>query len=225
MLVHTTGLARLQKEKIHEHRKAFRQRPYTNPQQHSPTPLSVVSPTLNLPLLPSPTKPPPLPIRCLTPEEIASRRECGLCFHCNEKFTRGHRCPSRFLLLLADEDPADNTPNPNIDNPDPLHDPNRPETPITNSFTQDPLDPPQAQISLHALSGHSILKTLRITGRITNHPIVILVDGGSTHNFVQECLVKTLGLIPQTTPTLRVLVGNGNTVECSQVCSNVAVHI
>lgn len=42
---------------------------------------------------------------------------------------------------------------------------------------------------------------------------------------MQGHLVKTLGLNPQPTPTLHVLVGNGNTVECSQVCSNVAIHI
>ena len=221
-LVHAAGLARLQEEKILEHRRAFRQRPHPSPPQHSPTPLSIVTPTPSPPLLPSPPKPPPLPIRRLTPEEIASRRERGLCFHCDEKFTRGHRCPSRFLLLLADEDPPD---NPNIDNPDPLMDPNRPETPIINPMTQDPTEPTQAQISLHALSGYGTPETLRVTGRINLHHVTILVDGGSTHNFVQERLVKTLGLNPQPTPTLRVLVGNGNTVECSQVCSEVTVHI
>ena len=80
-------------------------------------------------------------------------------------------------------------------------------------------------VVLHALSGQSTPETLRITGRIANHHVVILVDGGSTHNFVQEHLVKSLGLTPQPTPTLRVLVGNGNEVECFQVFLNVAVHI
>lgn len=80
-------------------------------------------------------------------------------------------------------------------------------------------------VVLHALSGQSTPETLRITGRIANHHVVILVDGGSTHNFVQERLVRSLGLNPQSTPILRVLVGNGNEVECFQVCLNVAVHI
>lgn len=54
---------------------------------------------------------------------------------------------------------------------------------------------------------------------------MILIDGGSTHNFVQECLIKSLGLNAQPTPTLTVLVGNGNEVECCQLCMGFAVHV
>ena len=38
-------------------------------------------------------------------------------------------------------------------------------------------------------------------------------------------LVKSLGLNPQPTPTLRVLVNNGNDVECYQVCMAVVVQV
>lgn len=34
----------------------------------------------------------PIPIKRLTPAEMASRRERGLCFNCDSPFTRGHRC-------------------------------------------------------------------------------------------------------------------------------------
>ncbi|KAL5133129.1 hypothetical protein HKD37_03G006506 [Glycine soja] len=47
-------------------------------------------------------------VRHLTPEELASRHEHGLCFTCDEKFHRGHRCASRVHLLIAeDEEPID----------------------------------------------------------------------------------------------------------------------
>jgi len=61
--------------------------------------------------------------------------------------------------------------------------------------------------------------------QISHHQVVILVDGGSTHNFVQACLVKSFGLNPQPTPTLRVLVSNDNEVECYQLCLNIAVQV
>ena len=182
----------------------------------------MVSPPSPLPLLPSSPKLPPLPVRRLSLEELASRRERGLCFYCDEKYNRGHCCASRFFLLVADEDPDDDPLNPNISPPlSPKS--TRPDN--SNNPIHSQPDPPQAQISLHALSGHTTPETLRMTGRISHQPVVILIDSGSTHNFVQARLVKSLGLNPQPTPTLRVLVGNGNEVVCSQVCLAVTIHL
>lgn len=47
------------------------------------------------------------------------------------------------------------------------------------------MDSSQVQISFHALSGHLAPETLHLMGRISNQNVVILIDGGSTHNFVQ----------------------------------------
>jgi hypothetical protein len=138
----------------------------------------------------------------------------GLCFNCEEKFHKGHKCSSQFFLLIMDDDvslesqltvipPAPDLPT------DPGPDPN----------------PDQAKISFHALSGHLAPETLRLVGRVSNHNVVLLVDGGSTHNFIQERLVKSLGLTAQPTSSLKVMVGNGNEIDCHQVCPQVKIHI
>jgi len=60
----------------------------------------------------------------------------------------------------------------------------------------DPLDthdPFAAQISFNSLAGQMAPKTLRLLGMLVGHQVVILVDGGSTHNFIQEELVCQLG--------------------------------
>lgn len=62
-------------------------------------------------------------------------------------------------------------------------------------------------------------------GQISHQHVVILVDRGNMHNYVQEHLVKSLGLRAQPTPTLRVLVGNGNEVESYNLCRDVAMHV
>ncbi|XP_039032144.1 uncharacterized protein LOC120167102 [Hibiscus syriacus] len=46
-------------------------------------------------------------------------------------------------------------------------------------------------------------------GEIRVRLIRILIDGGSTHNFIQSCVVKHLGLKVTAAPNFRVLVGNG----------------
>nr|GMD52624.1 Retrovirus-related Pol polyprotein from transposon 297 [Ipomoea batatas] len=45
-----------------------------------------------------------LPIRKFSVAEIRERRDKGLCFHCDERYSPGHRCKGCFLLLIGDED-------------------------------------------------------------------------------------------------------------------------
>ena len=222
-MVHAVGLARLQEEKLADTRRPSRHRATPSPQPYFPPnpptiPLSSPPPP-TLPLLPPPPKPPPIPLKHLTPTEMASHRERGLCFNCVKKFMRGHHCASRFFVLIADSEPPDNTPQPNLS---PTHpDPN------LNPQPDDPTQPkpPQAQISFYALSGHSASETLRLLGHIGCQPVVILVDGGSTHNFVQARLVRHLGLTATPTPPLRVLVGNKNELECHLLSSATSIRI
>ena len=42
-------------------------------------------------------------LRRLTTAELAERREKGLCFNCDEKFSRGHRCQRLFYLEVIDD--------------------------------------------------------------------------------------------------------------------------
>lgn len=67
------------------------------------------------------------------------------------------------------------------------------------------LDPLSAQINLHALLDHLMPETLRMMGQIAKKPIVVLVDGGSTNNFIQD----QLGLPMQLAQSSQVLEGNG----------------
>lgn len=47
---------------------------------------------------------PTFPIKRLTPREMELRKEKGLCYNCDEKYVRGHRCQSRQLYLLVGDD-------------------------------------------------------------------------------------------------------------------------
>ena len=41
-----------------------------------------------------------MPFKKLTPEEVQYKRQNNLCFYCDEKFVRGHKCASKQILLL-----------------------------------------------------------------------------------------------------------------------------
>jgi len=40
-------------------------------------------------------------VRKLTTTDLQARRENGLCYYCDEKYARGHRCKKQFNLLIA----------------------------------------------------------------------------------------------------------------------------
>ena len=188
--------ARLQEEKLLD---ARRPSPYRTPTSTVGSTTTRSSSTNTTPsLLPTPVRnSTSIPFKRLTPEELASRRKKGLCFHCDEKFSRGHKCASSlFFLVMEDEESTVEV--------DQLRD---------ASSTPELLpESPPAQLSLHALSGHLAPETLCLKGFINNRPISILIYGGSTHNFLHNRVVVNLGLKPIETTPLHVTVGNGKEI-------------
>lgn len=101
---------------------------------------------------------------------MALRREKGLCYNCDETFTPQHKCKGRFFLLITKDPPDPNSEILNI---------------TLDSFDFDTINPHNknpidAQISLHALSGCTTTSTIRLRGHISNHPVIVLIDEGST---------------------------------------------
>lgn len=47
---------------------------------------------------------PRIPFKRLTPEEMATRRDKGLCYQCDDKWTPGHHCRLRLYSLITDDD-------------------------------------------------------------------------------------------------------------------------
>ncbi|GKA74960.1 ty3-gypsy retrotransposon protein [Tanacetum coccineum] len=114
---------------------------------------------------------------------MQKRRAAGLCFRCPEKFFPGHKCnPPQFLLIVDNED--SNIHQPPTD-PFPFQD-NSHETPpaylLPNEDNNQPVNtniPPQfLSLSPAALHGLFSPRTLRVTGYIDGHPVMILVDSG-----------------------------------------------
>jgi hypothetical protein len=62
-----------------------------------------------------------------------------------------------------------------------------PESPETSEINP-PSDPPTEEpiISLNALTGFSAPQTLKLIGYIKHRKVIILVDSGSTHNFIHR---------------------------------------
>ncbi|KAH9703219.1 hypothetical protein KPL70_011043 [Citrus sinensis] len=79
--------------------------------------------------------------------------------------------------------------------------------------------------SLNALAGQNTPRSLRLIGEINQQPVQVLIDSGSTHNFIKPAVAEVLGLAVQDTTTFRVYIGNGDSLVCRYVCSQVALSM
>ncbi|KAH9778847.1 hypothetical protein KPL71_007489 [Citrus sinensis] len=184
---------------------------HPTPTNHSPASAPAITPPQPAPstlppLLPTPS----LPIKRLSPQELREKKEKGLCYNCDQKWSNSHRCRSKFLLLLGTED-VDEAMGPPINSEisDVVE-----ETIIAGDIS-----------SLNALAGQNTPRSLRLLGEINQQPVQVLIDSGSTHNFIKPAVAEVLGLAVQDTTTFRVYIGNGDSLVCRYVCSQVALSM
>ncbi|PNX81441.1 retrotransposon-related protein [Trifolium pratense] len=149
------------------------------------------------PLLPTPHS--NLPVRNISSAEHRDRRSKGLCFKCDEKWNPSHRCRNRVLLLMGEDE----------DDPPPESDDN-----TTDDVSGD-------ISSLHSLSSQLQSRSLRVSGLYKQQNFTILIDSGSTHNFVKPALVERLGLPIRPCPRFKVATGCGTFLVCQFCCHSV----
>lgn len=77
--------------------------------------------------------------------------------------------------------------------------------------------------SLNALAGQIDPRSLCLVGEVGFHSFQVLIDSGSTHNFIKRALAERLGLPIQPTTNFCVYIGNGNFLVCKYFCPQVAL--
>jgi hypothetical protein len=155
-------------------------------------------------LLPNPPYNPNITQRTTRPirnRDLDERRAKGLGFWCDEKFIPGHRCQNKKLYSLCImEDNGEGSEEEGATDLDP------------NTYNP--------HISLNALEGVTGLNTLRVIGKIEKQPIVILIDSGSTHNFISNHVADRLHCNLTNIKALTVQLADGAIMACTSVCSN-----
>jgi hypothetical protein len=158
----------------------------------------------------------PLKIQKLTRAEMAERQLKGLCYNCDEKYFPGHKCKEQNLFMAISEDiqeEDDDTP--------PV-----PESPEIPDIIP-PSDPPEVEpiISLNALTGFSAPQTLKLIGYIKQRKVIILVDSGSTHNFIHRRIAQETHCYIHAVNNFQIMIANGGSMKCGGRCENVHLQI
>lgn len=83
-----------------------------------------------------------------------------------------------------------------------------------------PFDP---KISLHTLTGWTATKTMHVIAKIGAYEVIVLIDNGSTRNFISAKVTTLLHLPIVPTELFNVQVANGQPLKCQGRFDN--IHI
>lgn len=64
------------------------------------------------------------------------------------------------------------------------------------------------EISFHAIVGAECPQTLRVLGNLRNKSVTMLIDGGSTYNFIDQAVVSKFGLPVNRSKQFQIMVAN-----------------
>jgi hypothetical protein len=170
--------------------------------------------------LPKPVTPTPpstpLKIQKLTREEMVECQLKGLCYNCDDKYFPGHKCKEQNIFMAISEDVLE----------DDVEAPPMAESPEPTDMTP-PSDPPEVEpvISLNSLTGFSAPQTLKLIGYIKHRKVIILVDSGSTHNFIHHCISQETNFYICVINNFQIMISNGGSMKCGGHCENVHLQI
>ncbi|KAI4365153.1 hypothetical protein MLD38_021167 [Melastoma candidum] len=134
---------------------------------------------------------------------MEEKRLKGLCFWCDEKYTLNHMCNNRRLYsitLEAEEVSKD-----------------------TEGEAEEDVGTVEVEtlvVSLHALHGVTMSHknhTMKVVGYYKRRRLTILIDSGSTHNFLDVGVAKQVGCSIQSIPQKGVMVANGEKMTCVSI--------
>lgn len=141
----------------------------------------------------------------LSPKEIEEKKARKECFWCTEKFTPAHQCAKRKAYVMHLVELAELL----------KHE----EEERGESEEEIEEEKPELQLSLHAVWGKDGPQVMRIRGYCQKKVIKILIDTGSTHNFLSARVARKLKCELTTVNSKAVEVANGQILQCHQKCS------
>jgi len=211
-----------------------------NPTTHNYKYGSVFSPSL-----PQPTR--------FTPQQLEEKREKGLCYSCDSKYTKGHKCAEKKLFYIDCEEEEEK--NQETSKEEDIHQEPTLEkeemnliisckaleiitTPQTLKIeghikkkkvqeVKDHIEHQEMNLTIYcnALAGITTPQTIKIEGHIKKKKVIVLIDSGNTHNFIHCKIAKDLNCFLYPAPECHVMVTNGRTINCSGNFHNIKLSM
>ena len=108
------------------------------------------------------------------------------------------------------------------------------DTPIVEMVDHTPLmqeavelEIPQEEAIISLLDSWCISspQTLKLQGYIKNYKVVVLVDSGSTHNFIHKKVIEGTHCYVHPMSNFQIMIANGGPIKCGGGCENVKLQL
>lgn len=137
------------------------------------------------------------------------RKLNGLCYACGEKFEPGHlakcvrRKPVQLNAVVTEEEPMELT-----------------DDVLQKLAQEDEREDHCCRLSFQAVSGTDNEQSMRIRSVVGKHTMLMLVDSGSSSNFISQHMVHMLGLKVEHCQPVKVKVASGHALDCNTMVKN-----
>ncbi|RWV98138.1 hypothetical protein GW17_00039036 [Ensete ventricosum] len=145
-------------------------------------------------------------LKKLTRDELRERSTKELCWHCNEPWSHEHHCKKGRLLVIEPVEDEDNETS------------EKALEPKEEAMEE---ESPPANYAVHALAGYSNPQMMKVGGLLKQQPITVLIDIGSTNNFLNSKTAARLVLQIKGCNKFDVKVVDGRIFNCGQRCPRV----
>ena len=209
-LIAAFGLAKIQEEYLLSCKRSYK----GTHEPARPSLLGASKPSL-LRARPMENRPSKIPVKKINAAQMEERKKKGLCYNCDDKWAPRHKCKQTTLFLLEGvEVPSDSNHNDQYveDNME-----------VCKGRRQD--EETEPKITLYALVGSPTPGIIKVKGRANSVSLVILVDSGSTHNFIDAAVVSVLHVPVDESQILEVKVANGDIIKTQGLCKDVQVCV
>ncbi|RRT74477.1 hypothetical protein B296_00003555 [Ensete ventricosum] len=138
----------------------------------------------------------------LTREKLRERSAKGLCWHYDKLWSREHRCKKGRLLVI-----------------EPVEEVMEPSEESLGHKEEDAEEEPQpTDFTVQALASYSNPQIMKVGGLLEQQPIIVLIDTGSTNNFLNSKVAARMALHIEGCSKFDVKVANDRILKCDQRC-------
>jgi hypothetical protein len=140
----------------------------------------------------------------------------GPYYNCDDKYFPTHKCKEQKIFMAISKDILEED----------VATPLMPES-VEITDINPPADPLKVEliISLNALTGFYAPQTLNLIGYIKHRKVIILVDSGSTHNFIHRRIAQETHCYIHAVNNFQIMIANGGSMKCGRHCENARLQI
>lgn len=139
--------------------------------------------------------------------ELMERKQKGLCFKCGGPFHPKHQCPDKHLRVLITEEEETEEGGGKL----------------LAVEVEDEEGGSEGEMSILSLLqlgqlGTDKPQSIQLKGAVNGVPVVILVDSGATHNFIDKRLVQKMSWAVDNSTSMCIKLGDGTKAQSIGVC-------